>query len=428
MNLPANFRGNFIPLSSQCTSSCCDVRFFPLIASSVTAQRKCTNLRPNHGSRLGFYGKREVVCRVTETKTEPESDNDKENGAHKDEEMAACANKVEVKFAPDRPEMGLPQLPASENENDVSVLYDSWLLKHPSALDTFEQMTSIANGRQIAVFLDYDGTLSNIVDNPEEAFITNTMRIALCEVGRYFPTAIISGRGRDKVHDFVQLDNVYYAGSHGLDIAAPLQSPNFGDSKHQTGVTDKMGNEVVLFQPAKNYLPAIQKIISALNEKTRSIRGVMIENNKFCLSVHYRHIADEDFCTVEKLVNSVMVEYKEFRVSKGKKVFEIRPDMEWDKGHALNYLLDTLGLGTYSDVLPLYIGDDRTDEDAFKAIRNRGEGYPIVVSSIPKDTVALYSLRNPSEVKKFLLRLVRWRKNDSSSGKLSKFKGEKPTK
>ncbi|XP_057477068.1 LOW QUALITY PROTEIN: probable zinc metalloprotease EGY2, chloroplastic [Actinidia eriantha] len=94
MNLPANFRGNFIPLSSQCTSSCCDVRFFPLIASSVTAQRKCTNLRPNHGSRLGFHGKREVVCRVTEAKTEPESDNDKENGAHEDEEMAASAESV----------------------------------------------------------------------------------------------------------------------------------------------------------------------------------------------------------------------------------------------------------------------------------------------------------------------------------------------
>ncbi|CAL5331802.1 unnamed protein product [Camellia sinensis] len=290
---------------------------------------------------------------------------------------------VKFNFALDHPVMGLLQLSASKNGNSVLVPYEygSWLLKHPSSLDTFDQMMSIAKGRKIVVFLDYDGTLSNIVDDPEKAFMTKKMRFAVQEVARCFPTAVISGRGRDKVHDFVELDNVYYAGSHGLDIAAPSQSPNDADPKHQTRVVDRKGNEVVLFQPAKKYLPAIQK----------------------------------DFCTLEKLVNSVMGEYKEFRISKGKKVFEIRPDMEWDKGHALNYLLDTLGFGSSSDVLPLYIGDDRTDEDAFKAIRERGDGYPIVVSSSPKDTMALYSLRNPLEVEKFLLRLVRWTKNSSSA-------------
>ncbi|XAR53967.1 Trehalose-phosphatase [Bertholletia excelsa] len=314
--------------------------------------------------------------------------------------------------------MGLPQLSASENGNSMLLSYDSWLLKHPSALDTFDQMMSMARGRKIVVFLDYDGTLSNIVDNPEKAFMTNKMRTALRDVARCFPTAIISGRSREKVYDFVRLDDVYYAGSHGLDIAAPSQSQNYGDPKNQTRVIDRQGNEVILFQPAKKFLPAIQKIYGILNEKTKSMRGVMIEHNKFCISVHFRHVLNEDFCTLEKLVNSVLGEYKEFRISKGKKVFEIRPDMEWDKGHALNYLLDTLGFGRSGDVLPVYIGDDRTDEDAFRAIRNRGEGYPVVVSTSPKDTIALYSLHNPSEVEKFLLRLVRWRKNSLSSPKL----------
>uniref|UniRef100_A0A5B7BEK8 Trehalose 6-phosphate phosphatase n=1 Tax=Davidia involucrata TaxID=16924 RepID=A0A5B7BEK8_DAVIN len=313
--------------------------------------------------------------------------------------------------------MGLPQLTASENENAILVSYNSWLMKHPSALDTFDQMISIAKGKKIVVFLDYDGTLSKIVDNPEEAFMTNKMRMAVRDVARCFPTAIISGRNREKVYDFVELDDVYYAGSHGLDIAAPLQSLKYGDSKHQTLVPDNKGNEVFLFQPAKKYLPAIQKIFNALNENTKRIKGAMVENNKFCISVHYRHVHDEDFCTLEKLVKSVLRDYQEFRLAKGKKVFEIRPDIEWDKGHALEYLLDTLGLGSSSDVLPMYIGDDRTDEDAFKVIRSRGQGYPIIVSSIPKDTMALYSLRNPDEVKNFLLRLVRWHSN-SSSGKL----------
>ncbi|XP_058225642.1 probable trehalose-phosphate phosphatase C isoform X1 [Rhododendron vialii] len=324
---------------------------------------------------------------------------------------------VDINFTLDCTEMGLLQLPAIENGNSILDPYDSWLLKHPSALDAFKHMMSIAKGRKMVVFLDYDGTLSDIVENPEKAFMTNKMRMAVREVASCFPTAIISGRSRDKVYDFVELDGVYYAGSHGLDIAAPVQSMTNGDPKHQTSVADREGNEVVIFQPAIKYLPAIHKILCVLSEKTRSIRGVVIENNKFCISVHYRQVRDEDFCTLEKLVNYILEEYKEFRMSKGKKVLEIRPDMEWDKGHALNYLLDTLGLGASSDVLPIYIGDDRTDEDAFKAIRNRGDGYPIVVSSTPKDTMALFSLRNPSEVNKFLFRLVRWRKNSSLDNK-----------
>lgn len=91
MNLPASFGGNVVPLSSQ---SCCDLRFFPLIASSVSARKKWSNLRPNHVSRLAFHGKREVVCRVTETETEPESENDKEKGVNEDGEMSALTDSI----------------------------------------------------------------------------------------------------------------------------------------------------------------------------------------------------------------------------------------------------------------------------------------------------------------------------------------------
>ncbi|XP_047319323.1 trehalose-phosphate phosphatase B-like [Impatiens glandulifera] len=305
--------------------------------------------------------------------------------------------------------MGFPQLNVDdENERVNSMLYESWLTKHPSALNSFDQMLNSALGRKIVVFLDYDGTLSNIVDNPDLAYMTPQMQKTLKKVVQCFPTAIISGRGREKVRDFVELDNVWYAGSHGLDIAAPLQSFKYGDPKHQTRVLDKMGNEIVLFQPAKKYLPEIQKLLVTLDEKTKDINGVLIENNTFCVSVHFRHVNDEDYSTLENLVKSVVKEYQCFRMAKGKMVFEIRPNMEWNKGHALNYFLDTLGFGNSDEFIPLYIGDDRTDEDAFKAIRIRGEGFPIIVSSSPRETKALYSLKNPSEVNKFLSRLVRW--------------------
>ncbi|KAI3744652.1 hypothetical protein L1987_57741 [Smallanthus sonchifolius] len=76
-------------------------------------------------------------------------------------------------------------------------------------------------------------------------------------------------------------------------------------------------------------------------------------------------------------------------------VLEIRPTINWDKGKALEFLLHHC-----VDVCPVYIGDDRTDEDAFKVLRERGQGFGILVSPIPRDTAASYSLQDPSELKK----------------------------
>ncbi|XP_057950442.1 trehalose-phosphate phosphatase B-like isoform X2 [Malania oleifera] len=292
-------------------------------------------------------------------------------------------------------------------------------MEHPSALHSFDRMLSGAKGRRIVVFLDYDGTLSPIVDDPDRAFMSDEMRSAVREVAKNFPTAIISGRSRDKVYEFVQLTEVYYAGSHGMDIMGPPRQHKSRDSKHQTKVFDKEGNELALFQPAKDFLPSLRNIFNALEEKTRKINGVKIEDNRFCISVHFRRVREEDYCLLEEKVKSVLIGYPDFHLTTGKKVLEIRPSIKWNKGHALEYLLENLGFGSSSDLLPLYIGDDRTDEDAFKAIRNRGQGYPIIVSSIPKDTKASYSLRDPSEVLAFLIRLARWRKSSSSSRSLS---------
>ncbi|KAH7853916.1 hypothetical protein Vadar_008036 [Vaccinium darrowii] len=93
MNLPASFQGNFISLSSKCSTSCSDLRSFPLVStSSVTCGRKWNKMMPNQ--RLEFHGKRDVFCRVSETEIEPESNNDEEKGAHEDEENKASAESV----------------------------------------------------------------------------------------------------------------------------------------------------------------------------------------------------------------------------------------------------------------------------------------------------------------------------------------------
>ncbi|XWS61300.1 hypothetical protein CRYUN_Cryun07bG0114200 [Craigia yunnanensis] len=244
---------------------------------------------------------------------------------------------------------------------DVAADYDSWLVKQPSALNSFDSIMKAAKGKKIVVFLDYDGTLSPIVEDPDKAFMSVEMRAAVREVAKYFPTSIISGRSPDKVKEFVQLNNVDYAGSHGLDIMVPSRAVKSSDKK---------GNEGA-FQPAKSFLPAIQEISMVLEDKIREIQGARIEDNKFCISVHYRQVPSEEHEILKEKVKSLVENRQDFRLTEGKMVLEVRPSIEWNKGSALSYLLDTLGFSTAKDVLPLYIGDDQTDEDAFKYVIDR---------------------------------------------------------
>ncbi|MBA0607799.1 hypothetical protein Godav_020063, partial [Gossypium davidsonii] len=95
------------------------------------------------------------------------------------------------------------------------------IVHHPSALSMLEQIVGASKGKQIVMFLDYDGTLSPIVEDPDQAFMSTEMRAAVRDVARYFPTAIVTGRCRDKVYSFVKLPGLYYAGSHGMDIKGP---------------------------------------------------------------------------------------------------------------------------------------------------------------------------------------------------------------
>lgn len=286
-----------------------------------------------------------------------------------------------------------PSLSTSED-------HSSWILPHPSALEMFEQITNASKGKQIVMFLDYDGTLSPIVEDPDRAFMSESMRATVRKLARCFPTAIVSGRCGDKVYNFVRLAELYYAGSHGMDIRGPSKA-----SKNQ--IVDV---HAVLCQPASEFLPMIDEVYKALVETTKSTQGAKVENNKFCVSVHFRCVDEKKWSEMFQQVNSVLEEYPKLRLTQGRKVLEIRPIIKWDKGKALEFLLESLGYSNCNDVFPVYIGDDRTDEDAFKVLRERGQGFGILVSKISKETNASYYLQEPSEVMEFLQRLVRWKR------------------
>uniref|UniRef100_A0A0E0KTN7 Trehalose 6-phosphate phosphatase n=1 Tax=Oryza punctata TaxID=4537 RepID=A0A0E0KTN7_ORYPU len=259
----------------------------------------------------------------------------------------------------------------------------------PSALCFFDQIVASAPDKKVVLFLDYDGTLSPIVNDPEKAFISPEMRATVKSVAKHFPTAIVSGRSRDKVFDFVKLTEIYYAGSHGMDI---LVSSADSDS------TIEKTKETKPFQPANEFLTMITEVSKSLIEVTKAIKGATVENNKFCVSVHYRTVDKKSWKLVAQVVNNVLKDFPSLKVTTGRKVLEVRPMINWDKGKAIEFLLRSLGLDDSENVHPIYIGDDKTDEDAFKVLRERKNGCGILVSHVPKKTEAFFMLRDQSEV------------------------------
>ncbi|XP_063938483.1 probable trehalose-phosphate phosphatase G isoform X3 [Daucus carota subsp. sativus] len=267
---------------------------------------------------------------------------------------------------------------AGVSSDDGECAYHSWKLKFPSALFSFEKIVDYARDKKIVMFLDYDGTLSPIVDDPDRAFMSADMRCAVKNVAKHFPTAIISGRRRDMVSELVGLTELYYAGSHGLDIKFPVRDILTASIDHPNmeKFSDQQDKEVNLFQPAREFLPMI----------------------------------DESWATVAQRVHDVLKDYPRLRLTHGRKVLEVRPVIDWNKGKAVEFLLESMtDLGNSEEVLPIYIGDDRTDEDAFKVLRQGNRGYGILVSSVPKESNAFFSLKDTEEVKKFLKSLVRWK-------------------
>lgn len=254
----------------------------------------------------------------------------------------------------------------------------------PSALESLEDITAKAGDKRIAVFLDYDGTLTPVVETPEKAIMSEDMRQTVIKLSQHCTVGIISGRDLKDVQDKVKIDSIVYAGSHGFDIAGP-------EGLHMEN------------QAGREFLPVLDEAEQELLQELGSTPGMLVERKRFAIAIHYRLVALEKVEFVEDAVGRVSSRHPELRKAYGKKIFELQPDIDWHKGKALLSLLGTLTLDG-EDVLPVYVGDDVTDEDAFRALKGKGVG--IVVWDEPNETAAMYSLKNPAEVKELLLKLV----------------------
>ena len=255
----------------------------------------------------------------------------------------------------------------------------------PSALTDFHDIERALEGRRAAVFLDYDGTLTPIVDAPAQAVLSEEMRGTVRRLGDRCVTAVVSGRGREDVQERVRLDNLFYAGTHGFDIVGPAGS----------GIHHQVGQE---------FLPAMEELHQRLHRTLARVPGLLLETKGYSMSVHYRLVENGAVAEVEALIDGLLQDYPGLRKTHGKKVFEIRPRFDWNKGKAVQWILQAMGLDQ-PDAMPLYVGDDATDEDGFEAVAGRGVG--ILVEDRPGPTAASYRLKDDAEVGRFLERLAR---------------------
>lgn len=297
----------------------------------------------------------------------------------------------------------------------------------PEAWDCRDRIERVLGDHIPAAFLDYDGTLTPIVEDHTRALLGKSMRATLAALARTCPVVIVSGRDLARLRELVALDDVWYAGSHGFEIAGP------GGTRQ--GLT--MGEE---------FLPDLDEAERALGQRLTDIRGHSVERKRFSIAVHYRGVADVDIPRLESAVHEVLEAHPALHRGTGKKVFELRPDIDWDKGRAVLWLLarishrpsagaaeqgrpasappsgphapsqgrpdalatnDGVNCGTErfaggaQEAVPIYIGDDITDEDAFHVLAGRGLCVA-VRGEETRRTAADFVLADTGEVERFL--------------------------
>ncbi|MGQ0814765.1 MAG: trehalose-phosphatase [Gemmatimonadota bacterium] len=231
------------------------------------------------------------------------------------------------------------------------------------------------------IALAFDCTIAPIVQRPQEAYMLAGARAAIERLLKRPDTdiALISGRSLDDLRARAALDGVYYSGNHGLQIDGP--------GVHETRAD------------AKQLIPRVEDVAKQLHERLAGIAGVYIEDKTLSLSVHSRMVEDDAVrerihAIVESTVNGGP---PGLRLTYGKRIVEVRPNVEWHKGKATLFLIDSIEQARRCALFPVFVGDDVTDEDAFAALGDRGVGV-VVADHPPAHTAARAWVRSPEEV------------------------------
>ncbi len=235
----------------------------------------------------------------------------------------------------------------------------------------------LRRARQVGLFLDYDGTLAPIRPDPGEATLPDATRAVLRRLAS-LPTVhvtIVSGRRVDDLQKLADIPDLRYVGVHGWQRS---------DKKAANADPPEL----------------LRRFRQRLESELGGFPGIQVEDKIGSVAVHYRHASPETAREARRIVREALrAELSGARLLKLKKSWEILAGNVGGKGSAVQEILEELPRGT----LPIYMGDDASDEDAFAVIR---QGLSVRVGR-PRATHARYRLRSPAEVCEFLRRLAK---------------------
>ncbi|KPL00144.1 MAG: hypothetical protein AMJ90_08770 [candidate division Zixibacteria bacterium SM23_73_2] len=251
--------------------------------------------------------------------------------------------------------------------------------------------TKISKKSMIFIGLDYDGTLTPIVEHPDLALLPKDTRLILRELSnmKNAMISIVSGRSYKDIRKKVGIKKIIYVGNHGFE----MKISNF----------TRKGKFPDFIKDPKKYKEKIEEICRNLERGLKELKGVWVENKGITASVHYRLAKTSNVQKAKTKVFSEIKTYDGLKLAFGKKVWQIKPKKNWNKGEAIRCILErNLSENWRKKASLIYMGDDRTDEDVFSLLKQGG--ITILVSKNPKiESRARYSIENHKNVLRFLV-------------------------
>jgi trehalose-phosphatase len=235
----------------------------------------------------------------------------------------------------------------------------------------------VAAAPLILLFLDFDGTLSPIVDHPGLAILPSKPRKILAELAQResFVVIVMSGRALADLHPRVDVAHLIYAGNHGLEIS---------------------GRGLQFVEPVSiTRRPALERLLRNITPELSAIAGVEIEDKGLTASIHFRQ-APETQDEVRRIVEAEVGESGLFTMREGKMIYEVLPNVPWHKDAAFDWIRK---MPSFEQGLAIGVGDDTTDEDLFSAV---ADGISVRIGEAAT-TAAQYFVTDTDDVQSFLV-------------------------
>ncbi len=262
---------------------------------------------------------------------------------------------------------------------------------------TFAELAEgLAGGGSLLLLTDYDGSLTPIVPEPTQARLSPEGRRDLRTLVRSprVRVGVISGRALADVRARVGVAGIIYAGCHGLEVSGRGLRFRHPEAEAQRG--------------------KLEAAARTLGQWAASVPGVVVESKGLALAIHYRLVAPQQVPLVEiKVERAVSQPASRLKMLRGNQVFEILPQVDWNKGECALWILNRLAATLPRPVMLLYMGDDWTDEIAFRVLA--GKAITVRVGPRTEPTAAAYRLHDVSHVLRLLSALAEQLENRSGS-------------